>query len=180
MPSLLVTDREGAERAIADGNPSDIVALVSLHDPARAEIMSTSHKTPCAGFDAFSGSKIAFEFADTEPEDSWLGEFAATPEDIESVIAWGREHKDTEGTVLVHCNAGVGRSPAVAFILQCLWDDTKGRESHSLQRALSRCDTNPFPNAWVVKLGDDILCRDRGMVRAVKSFKDSVIGSRMY
>lgn len=179
MPSLFVTDREGAEHALAKGFPSDIVALVSLHDPTKADSKNLN-KTPCKGFDAFSGPKIAFEFADTEPEDSWLGEFAATPEDIESLLEWGKSIRDVEGTVLVHCNAGVGRSPAVAFILQCLWDGVTIHEDRSLNRALARCVTRPRPNEWVTKLGDQALNRDRGMLWSVQTFNAAADACKMY
>jgi len=175
MPTLFVTDRPGAEQRLAEGT---VAALVSCHDPTAGPDKNFPPQ-PCNGFGAFPGPKIAFGFADSAPGE-WQGEHAATLEDIESLVQWGRDHAELEGTVLVHCNAGVGRSPAVAFILQCLWDGVTIHEERSLAAALKGCTTGPMPNEHVTRLGDQVLDRDRSMIWTVQVFNDALKGAKMY
>ena len=168
MPKLFVTDREGAEERLRSHPP---VALVSCHNPGA---------NPCEGFEGFSGPKISFNFADSAPGDRFEGEAAATVEQVKTLLEWGQTHKNLNGEVLVHCNAGVGRSPAVAFALQALWDDFSASENKSLALALVGCTTGPMPNEHIVSLADNLLGREGRMLFSVKVFNDSISGTLMY
>ena len=168
MPKLFVTDRDGAEARLASDPPA---ALVSCHNPS---------DLPCEGFDAFTGPKVSFNFSDSAPGDKFEGDSAATVEQVDALLEWGRAHQGLDGEVLVHCNAGVGRSPAAAFVLQSLWDDHAASEDRSLAAALKGCTTRPMPNEHIVALGDKLLGHDRRMLFAVKVFNDAISGTSIY
>jgi len=176
MPTLFVTDRSNAEILLTKNFAK---ALVSCHNPVDGH-NGNFPNAPCVGFESFSGHKIAFDFADSSPTDRFDGQHAATEGQIKNLLTWGDSVRALEGVVLVHCNAGIGRSPAVAFILQCLWDGEDIRAERSLATALAGCETGPMPNEHIVKLGDSLLSRNKQMLWAVQVWNDNVASTQMY
>ena len=73
---------------------------------------------------------------------------------------------DERAPVLVHCWAGVSRSPAAAFILACT-RSAPGQEHAVAQRLRS---ASPFatPNALMIALADEALGREGRMVEAIR------------
>jgi predicted protein tyrosine phosphatase len=69
------------------------------------------------------------------------------------------------GLVYCHCNAGISRSTAVAFILRCVWCGP-GCEAECLQAVIDD-RPNARPNELLVGYADDQLGRDGRMLAAV-------------
>jgi predicted protein tyrosine phosphatase len=60
--------------------------------------------------------------------------------------------------MLVHCSAGLSRSPAAALLILAL-EDGAGEEERSVER-LAEIDPECLPNDRIVRLGDEVLGRD--------------------
>jgi len=70
----------------------------------------------------------------------------ATIIQITSILVWARERDN----ILVHCSAGVCRSSAIAYLIECIDNPPK--------KAVKILDRNKhYPNGWVVRLGSNIL-----------------------
>jgi predicted protein tyrosine phosphatase len=89
--------------------------------------------------------------------------------DIENAVAFGRaENRDR---LLVHCNAGVGRSTAVALAI--IADKLgPGREREALDELL-RLRPQAIPNLHVLALADDVLGRGGELVRVVRDWDEA-------
>jgi hypothetical protein len=72
--------------------------------------------------------------------------------------------------VLIHCQAGVSRSPSVAYILLCMMDGA-GKEHECFKKVLEIRPTATF-NLRIVRLADDILRRGGAMVKEIVSYKE--------
>ena len=92
------------------------------------------------------------------------GLVAPDAEMVHAIIALGRE-LPVDATLLVHCFAGVSRSPAAAYVLACA-ASVRGDELAIAQRL--RADSpKATPNALMVSLADEILQRGGAMRAAI-------------
>ncbi len=97
-------------------------------------------------------------------DDPSLGYQVATAADMERALEFERLYRD--GSMLVHCQHGVGRSAAIA--LMALADRLgEGREAHAvaallLQRPMAT------PNLIAVQLADDLLGRTGALLAALR------------
>jgi predicted protein tyrosine phosphatase len=71
---------------------------------------------------------------------------------------------DRESPLLIHCHAGISRSPAAAFIALCLLCPQISEEA--LAQRLREASPAAKPNRLIVRLADDILGRQGRMVAA--------------
>ncbi|MCR0985020.1 tyrosine phosphatase family protein [Roseomonas populi] len=86
--------------------------------------------------------------------------------DLERALAFGRAK--SRARLLVHCNAGIGRSTAVAFAI--LADRLgPGQEQQALDEVL-RIRPQAVPNLHVVDLADRVLGRGGELVRVVAAW----------
>lgn len=84
----------------------------------------------------------------------------ATREQVAEGLAFARA---LEGSLLVHCHAGVSRSGAMALaVLADLLGP--GRESEAMDRLLA-VRSEAVPNGLVVRLADDVLGRNGALVK---------------
>jgi predicted protein tyrosine phosphatase len=97
----------------------------------------------------------------TEPR---AGLVAPHAEMVHAIIALGRE-LPPDATLLVHCYAGVSRSPAAAYVLACA-ASVAGDERAIAQR-LREASPKATPNALMVCLADEILQRGGAMREAI-------------
>jgi predicted protein tyrosine phosphatase len=81
---------------------------------------------------------------------------------LDFATAW-----DERAPLLVHCWAGVSRSPAAAFILACA-RSAPGQEL-GIAQALRRASPFATPNALMVALADEALGREGRMIAAVEA-----------
>ena len=90
------------------------------------------------------------------------GEIAPTTTHIDDLLAFVARWQRTR-PILFHCRAGIGRSPAAAFIAACFLNP----EIDELEaaRALRRASPTARPNEFLIGLADDVMGR-RGRMRA--------------
>ena len=106
------------------------------------------------------------------PENHYIGVFCdvrdpGSPEapqesSIRSVVSWLQLHCGPETThrFVVHCHAGVGRSPAVGYVAWAIHLGP-GREQEAWQRMIDSCvKRSVIPNSLVIGHADSILGRN--------------------
>ena len=71
---------------------------------------------------------------------------------------------DRQSPLLIHCHAGISRSPAAAFIALCLLSPQMSEEA--LARRLREASPAAKPNRLIVRLADEILGREGRMIAA--------------
>jgi predicted protein tyrosine phosphatase len=89
---------------------------------------------------------------------------------LEFVHSWQRETP-----LIIHCYAGISRSPAAAFTAVCALNPM--RDEHSIARALRRASHTAFPNPRIVRLADQVLARRGRMVAAVEAIGRGTIAA---
>jgi predicted protein tyrosine phosphatase len=97
--------------------------------------------------------------------DTVTAEHGATEADIQCLIDLATKLKGSSGNVLIHCEAGVSRSPAAALILYtCLLGP--GSERKAMDLVLRQ---RPFaiPNRRMVELADKLLGREGRLLSAL-------------
>ena len=113
---------------------------------------------------------LRFTFADVETESVSGG---PTRNDMMRLIGFGNRvcSENADVTVLLHCAAGVSRSPAAAFILlaACLGP---GREQDAMKKTAENCESRLIqPNILMVRYADSILERGGSMIRVVQDWR---------
>lgn len=76
-----------------------------------------------------------------------------------------------EAPLLIHCRAGLSRSPAAAFIALCALNPNV-EERQLAQRLRDACEL-VNPNPLIVELGDTLLKRNGRMIAALERFADA-------
>jgi predicted protein tyrosine phosphatase len=74
---------------------------------------------------------------------------------------------DRRAPLVVHCYAGISRSPASAFVSVCALN--AHRDEEDIARALRRASPTATPNMRIVSLADRLLGRNGRMVAAIES-----------
>lgn len=152
-------------RSLADANREvqeleDDRAVVSIGSPNADEPDGFDPSHPLhvrLTFDDVTASTTRLYGGDVRPPDR---------EDIEKLIDRADDLLDS-GYVYCHCAAGISRSTAAAFILQCLVHPP-GEEQEAMEAVL---EDNPFaaPNRLMVKFADETLGRDGAMLSAIEA-----------
>jgi predicted protein tyrosine phosphatase len=132
--------------------PSHVLSLISPD----AEIPSCPGITP--------SQRLVLRFNDIAGPTEGLTE--PNRNDIEKLIAFARNWNG-QAPFLVHCWAGISRSPAAAYIIACTLG-TAGDEQYQA-RALRHAAPQATPNPLMIALADDILNRSGRMVQAIAS-----------
>jgi len=85
-----------------------------------------------------------------------------TLSEIEAIIAFSN---GCDGPLLIHCWAGISRSPAAAFIIAC-HRSPPGRE-RCIAQQLRRASPQATPNPLMIAIADQALGRDGRMIEAI-------------
>jgi len=72
---------------------------------------------------------------------------------------------DPEGSLLIHCHAGIGRSPAAAFIAACFHNPQTDELDIALE--LRRASALARPNEQWIRVADDAMGRKGRMIAAI-------------
>jgi len=137
--------------------------LVSLQDPGEAQDVLAGLRPAWIPrenhyLDFFLDYDFQFDPADDD--------LAPRREQIAALIDWlgPKSGPETENRFLVHCNAGLGRSTAVGYILWAMHLGP-GAEEEAFQRMIaSALETQLVPNTVIVSHADDLLGR-RGALK---------------
>ena len=145
---MVVAPLHELEAALVRWRPSHVVSLASPGaDPAPLPQ---------------GASLLRLTFNDiTEPRDDLV---MATQADIEALLDFAGTW-DGERPLLVHCWAGVSRSPAAAYVLACAMG-SPGQEA-DLAAKLRQAAPFATPNRHVVALADRLLARQGAMSTAI-------------
>lgn len=155
-------------RSLPEANQSIIrlsstAAVISIGEP------DSEHPY---GFDTSRELHFRFEFHDVinEGQTHRHGGIEVTPprpRDVERVLEISPTIRESATFVFVHCNAGVSRSTATAFILRCAWLG-EGYEEAAM-RAVVEDREQALPNKLMVRYADDILGRGGAMVEVIRA-----------
>lgn len=151
---ILIASRSEADEILEcpDRGPG-IHFLVSIGDP----------ETPEPRGYARIRRKLRLIFRDTTDETG------AREEDIERLIEFARSTNGATGTILAHCEAGISRSTAAAYILYAITLGP-GREREALARVYWQRPVAK-PNRRMVELADRLLGRDGALVDALQDIE---------
>ncbi len=92
------------------------------------------------------------------------GHILPAPDHIEQLLAFAAAW-DRREPLVIHCYAGVSRSPAAAFIAACALSPQ--RSELEVARDLRRASPTATPNVRLVAIADRILDRRGRMVQAI-------------
>jgi predicted protein tyrosine phosphatase len=151
MPRIHVCPLAHVARVAADSGARSLISL--LTPPALAprpqKIAAQDH--------------LQLGFADlTAPRD---GMTPASADQLKALLDFVTR-RDRPAPLLIHCFAGVSRSPAAAFIALCALTD---RGEHDIAADLRRLSPSATPNRHMVALADTLLTREGRMVAAIDS-----------
>jgi predicted protein tyrosine phosphatase len=155
LPKLVVCSRIAATQHLC-GEPgaAPIQSLVSIGDPGTD--LPVGHER--------ARQILRLEFYDTGWSDT---PFAPSARHVQSVVDFAPLAAELGGTCIVHCEAGVSRSPATAIVLLAALL-ASGQEDRAVQAVL-QCAPHALPNGLVIRRGDEILRCDGALCRAVTS-----------
>ena len=133
--------------------------MISIWDSAWAYSEATVRK---ATVKTFPQSHLHLAFSDDVEEDR-PGETLFSSEHMERILQFS-ETIGPGAPVLVHCFAGLSRSPAVAFVLACRSD--RSLNATVVLDALVEKQLSIAPNRHVVAIGDSLLKRSGELIEA--------------
>jgi predicted protein tyrosine phosphatase len=152
---VVVTSRVDAARRLTDAvECARIGCVVSIGDPGQAQP---------EGFSAVH-RRLRLEFHDVSEDGP--RETAPAREDVLALIELARAHASVRRTFLVHCEAGISRSPAAAIVLRAAW--LGPHRCEEAVRGVIESVPWAFPNARIIALGDELLGCGGRLMSAVK------------
>lgn len=157
LPPLIITSHAEASRYILNSAiAGEVKYLLSIGSPGIA---------PPRGFQQVS-QRLRLEFDDIDAPFDDSEYVLPTLKDIWKTIEFAAAIPQWEGTLLVHCQAGISRSAAIALTI-CAHRLGRGREAEALAYVLSARPA-AHPNYWIVELADMALERDGKLVQALQ------------
>jgi predicted protein tyrosine phosphatase len=119
----------------------------------------------------FSGKHLCLFFGDvvSEADARQCGTTPANVEHVAKALEFSRQAwRSTAGKLVIHCEYGASRSPAMAYVLMA--DRLgPGQESEALNFVLE-LRPNALPNKLVVEVGDTLLNRSGQLVKPLRAF----------
>jgi predicted protein tyrosine phosphatase len=151
MTLIYVCPLRRVEQTIAESGADSLVSL-----------LSPTHEPPClAAIPPERHLRLGLSDIVAPRE----GQVLAQAAHVETLIDFFRRW-DRARPLLVHCFAGVSRSPAAAFIGLCALTSAPEIE---IARKLRQCSPSATPNPHLVALADAILSRQGRMIAAIES-----------
>jgi predicted protein tyrosine phosphatase len=142
---------------------SQLPAALALGPARVASLVSPDAEAPdCPG--VAPHDRLVLRFNDIAQPAAGL--VAPGADHIRALIAFAQAGR-TDGLLLIHCWAGISRSPAAAYVIACA-HAAEGRE-RALALALRQASAEATPNPRMVALADDLLGRSGRMVQAIQA-----------
>lgn len=136
--------------------------LISIADPDEVE-------PPLESFENAQTLKLRFHDI-TEP---FYNLSAPRYSHIAALLDFGRSLGLSEGNHLViHCNAGICRSPAALLLLMA--QAARDRSPEEVMAQMLKVAPNAWPNILMVQLGDQLLDYNNRLVSAVTDYFETV------
>lgn len=148
---------------LTQANGFDFTHIISLGDAGFDLTQLRPPSIPAA-------SQLCMNFRDRKTRER---ADAPTEADIRPLFPWLDAMGEIDG-LLVHCGAGMSRSPAIALLAICqLNPDTSAYENMCL---VADCAVAKYiwPNPLVVELGDDIMQRNGEVISGVNQWRRTI------
>ena len=169
MPKILIASRDEAIDILdAPEYNKKVTAIVSISDHTRSApkpvIKSQEKKDKII---------LVLHFDDMEKEmvgnPRCRGWEPPQRKHVMAIIEHAKQMLDSGGWILCHCNAGISRSSATAFILKSI-ELGPGNEKQALIETL-KIKSMIAPNEWMVELADEILGKEWDLSGALKQIR---------
>src|SRR4051812_25919404 len=143
---------------------SQVTALVAARKPERIiSMLDPEFAFPDAG-PRYAERHLKLRFHDRHSAAE--GHVIPSSVHVAELLAFAADWRQ-DAPLLIHCRAGMGRSPAAAFIVACARNP--GASEHEIAVALRQVSPSVRPNERLVALADDALGRDGRMLAAIAS-----------
>ena len=147
---LIVSSLAGAQDAFSAHTPKRVISLLSQDEAA-------------PHFDGLPAANHLHLYIERDACSATISNAAKAR--AEEILRFIHEW-DGAGDILIHCNRGVSRSMAAAYIIQCAKSD--GGNEEALATALRAAAPHADPCPMMIAHADDILDRDGRMLDAVQ------------
>ena len=111
LPRIIVCNRFEAARVLCRTGSTPVITHV-------ISIGSADEAAP-DGFEVHRGPKLRMTFDDTTKAKG--SKRPPSREEIEEIIDFVNDIRDSDSVVLMHCGGGLSRSPAIAYVALCTW-----------------------------------------------------------
>jgi predicted protein tyrosine phosphatase len=152
-PDIIIASRMRAGQLLTAKGDCAIHHLISIGAPG--------DPMP-AGFERCD-KRIRLEFHDISQDTDF--EFGPRLHHVDQVVDFARAIEHEQGTLLVHCEAGISRSSAAALTVFATWLGA-GEEQQAVDRTYA-VQPRAWPNGLFVTLADELLGRDGALIAAV-------------
>ena len=144
------------------------LAMQESRPDAVISIMDAAHLAPKLALDSTRHLRLGYHDIE-RPED---GKMTPSPEQMRELITFAQRHRaDGAASILIHCMAGVSRSPAAAYILAVtVRQEDPLRAAHVLFREA------PFanPNMLMIRHADLLAGLGKGMAQSIGVAREGV------
>lgn len=147
---LIVSSLDGACRAFAEHHPARVISL-----------LAGDEQTPC--FEGLGADRHLKLCVDNESSGEAI---SATGRRRAEAIVRFLSSWDGEGDILIHCNRGVSRSTAAAFVVMCM--RAPDADERTLASLLRKAAPYADPCPMLIAHADEILGRDGRMIEAIE------------
>ena len=112
-------------------------------------------------------SHLILRFSDVHDEKH---KDAPKKENLESLFQWLK--LKSPNNLLIHCRAGIGRSPAIALLSLCFLNSSTTPSKH-MKTVIKSCVSElVMPNILVTQIGDDLLSGNGKILNTVEIWRD--------
>jgi predicted protein tyrosine phosphatase len=173
-PSLLILGYSEASMFLRTAPPKNISAIISIHGAREHPVkLDISHRLDLTFDDvdlADPNDPIALQRAHSRKrwlEQCGLPQLPPTSADAAAIINFAQRIRHLQGPVLVHCGAGMSRSPAAALICLAVWHGP-GSESDCVAQ-IQTLRRGAVPHPGLIRFADELLGRDNKLLAAVRA-----------
>jgi predicted protein tyrosine phosphatase len=110
--------------------------------------------------------KAFFEDTEHPSELEWM----KMSREVKSILYWVKRNATLDSDIVVHCHAGVSRSPAVAWLILVMF----GMDAREAFDQLFKANRNIWPNTQVLAIGAEFLKLDPSFMQLVQQVETEI------